>query len=278
MAKKKIAIVTGASRGLGLEFVKLLLKEDLDEIWMIARSEEKMKKIKEKLGKKIVVCPMDLSRWEEIKELGERFVKEKVYIMYLINNAGMAKFCSYGDLSVEESLHMVNLNISGVVAMGLVCLPFMGKGSHVVNIASQAAFQPLPYQNIYSSTKAFVRNYTRALNVELKGTGIQATAVCPGWMNTELIERGKTEAKKATHRFLHMVTPQVVAKKAMKDVKKGKDISVYSLYVKMCHLTVKILPQRVAMKLWLRQQKMVKKERFFSPFFIMIAGFRQELF
>ena len=65
---------------------------------------------------------MDLSRWEEIKELGERFVKEKVYIMYLINNAGMAKFCSYGDLSVEESLHMVNLNISGVVAMGLVCL------------------------------------------------------------------------------------------------------------------------------------------------------------
>lgn len=256
MAKKKIAIVTGASRGLGLEFVKLLLKEDLDEIWMIARSEEKMKKIKEKLGKKIVVCPMDLSRWEEIKELGERFVKEKVYIMYLINNAGMAKFCSYGDLSVEESLHMVNLNISGVVAMGLVCLPFMGKGSHVVNIASQAAFQPLPYQNIYSSTKAFVRNYTRALNVELKGTGIQATAVCPGWMNTELIERGKTEAKKATHRFLHIVTPQVVAKKAMKDVKKGKDISVYSLYVKMCHLTVKILPQRVAMKLWLRQQKM----------------------
>ena len=73
-----------------------------------------MKKIKEKLGKKIVVCPMDLSRWEEIKELGERLVKEKVYIMYLINNAGMAKFCSYGDLSVEESLHMVNLNISGI--------------------------------------------------------------------------------------------------------------------------------------------------------------------
>lgn len=256
MAKKKIAIVTGASRGLGLEFVKLLLKEDLEEIWMIARSAVKMKKIKEKLGKKIVVCPMDLSRREQIKQLGERLAKENVRIMYLINNAGMAKFCSYGDLSVEESLHMVDLNISGVVAMGLVCLPFMGKGSHVVNIASQAAFQPLPYQNIYSSTKAFVRNYTRALNVELKGTGIQATAVCPGWMNTELIERGKTEAKKATHRFLHMVTPQVVAKKAMKDVKKGKDISVYSLYVKMCHLTVKILPQRVAMKLWLRQQKM----------------------
>ena len=171
MAKKKIAIVTGASRGLGLEFVKLLLKEDLDEIWMIARSEEKMKKIKEKLGKKIVVCPMDLSRWEEIKELGERLVKEKVYIMYLINNAGMAKFCSYGDLSVEESLHMVNLNISGVVAMGLVCLPFMGKGSHVVNIASQAAFQPLPYQNIYKFNKSLCPQLYESFKCGIKGNG-----------------------------------------------------------------------------------------------------------
>ena len=77
MVKKKIAIVTGASRGLGLEFVKLLLKEDLDEIWMIARSADKMKKIKEKLGKKIVVCPVDLSRREEIKQLGERLAKKK---------------------------------------------------------------------------------------------------------------------------------------------------------------------------------------------------------
>lgn len=77
MAKKKIAIVTGASRGLGLEFVKLLLKEDLDEIWMIAHSEEKMKKIKEKLGKKIVVCPMDLSWWKKSKSWEKDLLKKK---------------------------------------------------------------------------------------------------------------------------------------------------------------------------------------------------------
>ena len=150
---------------------------------------------------------------------------------------------------------MIDLNVSGVVAMGLVCIPYMEHGSHIINIASQAAFQPLPYQNIYSSTKAFVRNYTRALNVELKDKGIAATAVCPGWMKTGLIDRGLIGAKKATKNFAGMVTPDVVAKKAISDADKGKDISVYSAYVKMCHLVAKILPQKVMMKLWLIQQK-----------------------
>jgi len=94
---------------------------------------------------------------------------------------------------------MIDLNISGVVAMGLVCIPHMKKGSHILNIASQASFQPLPYQNIYSSTKAFVRNYTRALNVELREKGITATAVCPGWMKTGLYDRGIIDAKKSNH-------------------------------------------------------------------------------
>ena len=72
---------------------------------------------------------------------------------------------------------MIHVNIDAVVAMGLVCIPYMKKGSHLINIASQASFQPLPYQNIYSSTKSFVRNYSRALNVELKEKGIYVTAV-----------------------------------------------------------------------------------------------------
>ncbi|MDO4501309.1 MAG: SDR family NAD(P)-dependent oxidoreductase, partial [Erysipelotrichaceae bacterium] len=166
-----------------------------------------------------------------------------------------AKFCSYDDLSVDESINMIDLNISGVVAMGLVCIPHMEKGSHIINIASQASFQPLPYQNIYSSTKAFVRNYTRALNVELKDKGVTAIAVCPGWMKTGLFDRGLIGAKKATKNFIGMVTPDVVAKKALSDADKGKDMSVYGLYVKMCHLMAKFLPQKIMMKIWLMQQK-----------------------
>ena len=130
----------------------------------------------------------------------------------------------------------------------------MKKGSHIINIASQASFQPLPYMNLYSATKAFVRNYTRALNVELKEKGIIATAVCPGWIETSLYDRGDVHAKKAPTRFLHKAKPYNVAKKALKDAKKGKDISIYSLFTKISHVAAKLLPQRIMMKIWLKQQ------------------------
>ena len=239
---KNIAIVTGASSGFGKEFVKLFFRrKDIDEVWVISRNEDRLNKIKEHFGKKIKVFPMDLSVKDNIK--------------YLVNNAGFAKFCSYDDISIDESVNMIDLNVSGVVAMGLVCIPYMRKGSHIINVASQAAFQPLPYQNIYSSTKAFVRNYTRALNVELRDKGIIATAVCPGWMKTELYDRGIIGAERATTYFSHMVKPSVVARKALHDADMGRDISVYSFYVKFCHLVAKILPQKMMMRLWMIQQK-----------------------
>lgn len=153
---------------------------------------------------------------------------------------------------------MIDLNISALVALGLTCIPYMQNGSYIINIASQASFFPLPYQNIYSSTKAFVRNYTRALNVELKEKGIHAVAVCPGWMKTGLFERGVIGAKKGTNNFFGMVTPDVVAAKALKDAERGKDISVYGLYVKSTHLLSKLMPQRMMMKVWLGQQKIKK--------------------
>ena len=256
MAKKKIAIVTGASSGLGREFVKLMLaKKSLDEIWIMVRSADKLQQMKKKYGEKIVPYPMDLSRMDNLKKFASHLEQQDCIIKYLVNNAGYAKFCSYDDLSIDETTNMIDLNISAVVAMGLVCIPYMKPGSHIINIASQASFQPLPYQNVYSSTKAFVRNYTRALNVELKGTGITATAVCPGWIKTDLYERALIGAKKATKNFVNMVNPDVVAKKALADADHGKDMSVYSAYVKMCHVIAKLLPQKTMMKIWLLQQK-----------------------
>ena len=254
---KRIALVTGASSGLGKEFVKLLLDDqELSEIWALARSQDNLERLAQELGKKIVVFPADLSDRKCYLKLKERLETANISIQYLINNAGYAKLCSYDDLSVCESLNMIDVNIGAVVAIGLICIPYMRPGSHIINIASQASFFPLPYQNLYSSTKAFVRNYTRALNVELKDKGIRATAVCPGWMKTGLFDRGLIGAKKAASNFFGMVGPEVVAQKALLDAKKGKDISVYGFYVKLTHLASKILPQRMMMKLWLRQQKL----------------------
>lgn len=252
---KKIAIITGASTGLGREFVKLINgKNEIEEIWAIARHQDKLRKLRKQIGRKIKPISMDVSSRAQIEKFGKMMAGSNVEVCYLINNAGYAKFGSYSDLGVEDSLNMIDLNIGGVVAMGLVCIPHMAKGSHIINIASQAAFQPLPYQNLYSSTKAFVRNYTRALNVELKDRGITATAVCPGWIKTHLYDRADIGAAKATKRFCGMTTPDKVAKKAMTDADRGKDISIYSLYVNFCHIGAKLLPQQLMMKLWLLQQ------------------------
>jgi len=252
---KSIAIVTGASSGLGKEFVKLLINDkNLAEIFVLARRKDKLDELKKEYGDKIKPYSIDLSDINNIKTFGKYLENQKVNIKILINNAGFAKFCSYNDISVDESLNMINLNISCVVAMGLICIPFMEKNSHIINIASQASFQPLPYQNIYSSTKSFVKNYSRALNIELKEKGITVTAVCPGWIKTNLFDRGCIEAKKGTKNFVFMTTPDVVAKKALKDAYKNKDISVYGFYVNFCRFLSKILPENLVMKIWLLQQ------------------------
>ena len=253
--KKNIAIVTGASCGFGKEFVKILVQDDtIDEIFALSRNEEKLEELKKELGEKIKPYIIDLSETENIKLFGEYLKSQNPNIKILINNAGYAKFCSYDDITIEESLNMINLNIGGVVAMGLTCIPFMEKGSHILNIASQAAFQPVPYQNIYSSTKSFVKNYSQALNVELKDKGITVTAVCPGWMKTNLYERGCIGAKKATKKFMFMASPENVAKQALKDAYNNKDISIYGLHVKIPVIISKILPEKWIMKCWLLQQ------------------------
>jgi short-subunit dehydrogenase len=128
----------------------------------------------------------------------------------------------------------------------------MQKGSHIINMASQSAFQPVPYINLYAASKAFVRSYSRALNVELKGTGIASTVACPGWVKTELLEQERNG--KRMH-FPAIALPEDVAVKILKDAKKGKDMSVYGAYVKYMHLLAKIFPHKLVMRTWIKQIK-----------------------
>lgn len=250
-----IAIVTGASSGLGREYVRLLTQEmELHEIWAIARDQEKLDALRGEFGEKVRTFSLDLSTLDSIRTLDAVITAEQPQISILINSAGYAKLCAWSDLTVEESMDMIHLNCGGVVSMCLLCLPHMNRGGHILNIASQAAFQPLPYQNLYSSTKAFVRNYARALNMEVRDRGIIVTAVCPGWMDTNLFRRAEIGAAKATRRYCFMVSPDKVAIRSLEDARRGRDMSVYGGFVKCGHLLAKLLPQRAMMRMWLMQQ------------------------
>lgn len=252
---KNIVIITGANGGFGKELTMLLAKEEgIDEIWAIARNSSRLEALRDELGEKIVPISMDMSDRKSFDSLEERLRSEPVCIKYLVNNAGFAKFGDSQAVGVEESLNMIDLNIGAVVALCLKSIPFMDKGSRIMNISSLSSYFPLPYLNVYASSKVFVRSFTRSLNVELKDKGITATAVCPGWMTTNLYDRAHTGAKNEVKCFFGMKRPEDVAKKALRDTKKGKDMSSYGLYVKLIHLLSKSLPQRLMMKFWKIQQ------------------------
>lgn len=245
---KKIAIITGATGGLGREFLKQILKEEIDEVWAIARNEQKLLELRKQYGEKVISFTIDLSDMKGIEQIENMLEENKPHVEYLINNAGLAKMGKYNDFTIEEIDKTINVNCKAPVMLARICIPYMGKGSKILNISSASAFQPNPYINLYAASKAFERSYSRALNVELEGTGIISVAVCPGWIDTELLQK---EINGKNVKFPGLVTPDRVVTQAIKDAKKGKDMSVCSLYVKCQHVNVKLLPQRWVMKMWM---------------------------
>lgn len=245
---KKIAIVTGASGGIGQAFVRELVRENLDEIWVAGRNSRRLLALKSEYGEKIIPVSMDLTKNEDLHSFHDLLKRETPSVLWLVNNAGMARMAPSWDFSFSETEQTIDLNCKVPVVLIHFCIPFMAKGAKILNVSSASAFQPVPYLNLYAATKAFVRSYSRALNAELGSCGVTVTAVCPGWVDTDLLTREINEEKV---RFPGIVSPEKVVKKALKDAKAGRDMSVCSLYVKCQHLNVKLLPQRLTMKLWL---------------------------
>lgn len=244
---KKIAIITGATGGLGKEFVREAVKEDVDEIWAVARSVDKLTELKNTFGEKVVPVRCDLSNEEGVSLLRNKVNEEKPDIKLLINNAGVGKMGKYSEFSAEDIEKTIDLNCKAVCLLCEFCIPFMIKGARILNVSSASSFQPNPYINLYSASKVFVRSYSRSLNFELKEKGVTCTAVCPGWVDTEMLKKERNGKK---IKFPGIVPAERVVKQALRDSAKGKDMSVCSLFVKYEHLLSKIYPQKWMMKIW----------------------------
>lgn len=245
---RKIAIVTGASGGIGQVFVRELTKENLDEIWIVGRNEQRLLALKNEFGGSIVPICKDLTQSADLLSFSDLLNMKDVSVSWLVNNAGIARMAPSKEFSFSEIEQTIDLNCKAPAALINLCIPFMEKGAKILNLSSASAFQPVPYINLYAATKAFERSYSRALNTELKPSGITVTAVCPGWVDTQMLSR---EIEGKTVRFPGIVAPEKVVKKALRDAKRGKDMSICSFYVKCQHLNVKLLPQKWTMKIWL---------------------------
>lgn len=216
---KKIAVLTGATGGLGYAFIKELIKETVDEIWAIGRNKERLEVLVNEFGSIITPVCKDLTNPEDLTSIADTLKNQNPEIKFLINNAGIAQMKTSTEFSAKEIKQTIDLNCKAPAILINYCIPYMSNGSKILNICSASAFQPVPYINLYASTKAFERSYSRALNVELKHLGINVTAVCPGWINTDMLT---TEINGKKVKFPGIVSPKRVAEKAMRDAKKIK--------------------------------------------------------
>lgn len=236
----KIALVTGASSGLGAAFVRRLDElGGLDEIWGVARREERMRALAEELHTPMRVLPLDLTKPESIENLRALLETKNPEVSVLVNAAGFGKFGTYADMTLQETQDMVDLNCKAAVALTAAVLPHMGRGGRVLEICSSASFQPLPGLNVYAATKAFLLHYSRALRWEAAPRGIRVTAVCPGWIKTEFMSVARdTQNGHTVRHFPFALRPETVARRALRDS--------HLLAVTTCGLPA--LVQRIASK------------------------------
>lgn len=254
---KKIAIITGASSGMGREFaVQIAAEGGLDELWVIARRKERLKTLQEELkqdGLTIRPMALDLTTEESVEIMKAALAQERPDVRILVNASGFGKYGTYRDLTDQEITQMIDLNCKSVVKMTYAVLPYMQAGGRVLILGSASAFQPLPEFNMYASTKAFVVHFSRALNVELKSRGITVTCVCPGYVRTEFFRVAQETANPDTcQNFNPMYEPEDVIRKALKDSKKGKDLSVLGVDTKLKRLSGKLLPAKLVMAVWMK--------------------------
>lgn len=247
-----IAVITGASSGLGWEYAKEVYssRTELDEIWVIARRKERLNELQTELGSTVIPVAFDITDPLSVQNYKQLLAEKNATVKLLINNAGFGKLGNFDELSLEENTAMVRLNCEALTAITAATLPFMNENSEIVNSCSIASFAPNTRMAVYSSTKAYVMSLSRALRVELKPRKINVLAVCPGPMDTEFlcianIPKGASK----TFDTLPRVNAHTMAVKSLKASRKGRAVYTNRLFFKFYRLIAKLLPHSLVMKL-----------------------------
>ena len=259
-----IAIVTGASSGMGREFVLQLNQYvQVDEIWVIARRLEALESLKQEVTVPVRPIGLDLGDAASFPTLETMLNDAKPNIKLLVNAAGFGKFGSHFRICAEDEAKMIDLNCKALVLMTRLCLPYMEKGSHILQLDSLSAFQPVPYITTYGATKSFVLSYSRGMNRELRPKGIRMMAMNPGWVKTEFFNHAQqTNDGCEVQYFNRLYEAKDCVATGLKDLyRTKKDYSVHGLPIKIQVMGVKIMPHWLVMSIWQNQQKKPKNNK-----------------
>ena len=244
----KIAVVTGASSGLGREFARQISARysKFDEIWLIARRTERLEEIADEIKLTSRVISLDLSSKDELMALKELLEENAPDIKLLVNCAGYGKSGSFDELGYDEQLGMIDINCRALTTVTKLCLPYISSNSRIIELASAAAFMPQPDFAVYAATKSYVLSFSKAINKELKPKRITVTAVCPGPVDTEFFDIAGKNVKPLKR--MVMAKPENVVEQAIKDAALGNELSIYGRTMKLAHVAGRFLPHRLLMK------------------------------
>ena len=247
-----IAIITGASSGLGAWYARQLDAEKLDELWLVARREKRLATIAGLCKTKTRVLALDLTNTDAIETIEHELAQtDEPDVRWLVNCAGFGRIGFPGDIDAATLTQMTELNCIAPLRLTTAMLPFMSAGSSILNIASCAAFQPIPGVSVYAATKAFVLSWSRSLRYELATQGIGVTAVCPYWIrDTEFIGRAEaTDTRHLCKNFPFPTDAETVARRSIRAAKNGIDVCTPDAISFLDRIAAKILPHGMLMHL-----------------------------
>jgi len=247
-----IAIITGASGGIGAEFARQLHKlAGIDEFWFIARRTEKMEALRDELGVKAKIIGADLTTDGGIEKIRQALISETPKVKFLVNSSGFGNFGAFDEISEDETKKVIDLNVKALVVITHMVIPYMERGGRIIELGSGSCFTPLPYFNIYSSSKVFVLHYTKSLNYEIKKYGLKATCFCPGWVETDFLEKSVANGNTHPKSMKPLLKCEKVVRGCVKASIKGRRMYVTNWYTKLQHVLFKLLPDRILTELWL---------------------------
>lgn len=242
----RIAILTGASSGLGDEFARRISGSfpKIEEIWLVARRADRLEALAARLNASSRVICADLTCADGLSALAGLLKSEAPSVELLINNAGCGYLGAFAQTNPEEQETMIRVNILALTMVTRMALPYMPDGARILNVSSIASFVPNANMAVYSSTKAYVTSFSRALEMELRGRKIGVTALCPGPMATEFVKVGRIEGKSKAFQILPYCDAGKVALHALEACAKGKPVYTPRAFYKVYRVVSRLLPTR----------------------------------
>ena len=256
MKSYKTALITGASGGIGYEFAKVFAEKGVNLV-IVARSEDKLNMLADELKNEhqidVKVIAKDLSSAQSVQEISEKIEEAGIQIDYLINNAGFAEFGKFADNDWPRESDMINLNISALTHFTKLYLRKMvsvGKG-RILNVASTAAYQPMPMMAVYGATKSYVLSFTEAVAAEADGSGVTVMALCPGATKSGFGEDSGAGNSIMFNNFT-TASSRSVAEYGYESMMSGKHSAIHGLLNKIVAVKVRFLPHRWVTKLMMK--------------------------